>query len=117
MGGLVTSYNINLRASFKEDPTCRKSEIEISVGMTDCVGGVYGIIKITSQRPSNVRAGWVHAKAVKTVYEIPEQLKILRKLNLIEDLEKTCLYVFAFFCSVFRMYHRMCFWIAPYGFQ
>ena len=57
--------------------------------MPECVGGVYGIIKITFQRPSNVRAGWVHAKAVKTVYEIPEQLKILRKLNLIEDLEKT----------------------------
>ena len=56
--------------------------------MPECVGGVYGIIKITFQRPSNVRAGWVHAKAVKTVYEIPEQLKILRKLNLIEDLEK-----------------------------
>ena len=56
--------------------------------MHACAYAVYGIEKITFHRASNVRAACVAAKAVKTQSEILAQLKILQKLNLIEDLEK-----------------------------
>ena len=56
--------------------------------MHACAYAVCGIEKITFHRASNVRAACVAAKAVKTQSEILAQLKILQKMNLIEDLEK-----------------------------
>ena len=56
--------------------------------MHACADAVYGIENITFHRASNVRAGCVAAKAVKTQSEILAQLKILQKMNLLEDLEK-----------------------------
>ena len=66
-----------------------KSGIAISIRMHACADVVYGIEKITFHRASNVRAGCVAAKAVETQSEILAQLKILQKMNLLEDLEKT----------------------------
>ena len=56
--------------------------------MHACAYAVYGIEKITFHRASNVRAGCVAAKAVETQSGILAQLKILQKMNLLEDLEK-----------------------------
>ena len=68
--------------------------------MHACADAVYGIENITFHRASNVPAGCVAAKAVKTQSEILAQLKILQKKNLIEDLEKVEKYeVEHFSCS------------------
>ena len=56
--------------------------------MHACADAVYGIENITFHRASNVREGCVAAKTVKTQSEILAQLKILQKMNLLEDLEK-----------------------------